>query len=254
PPPPPAPRCPSVLKPDPATPLTALRMAQLASEVGVPEGVVNVVPGEGPTTGAYLVRHPGIDKVAFTGSTRTGSEIMRLCAEPLKRVSLELGGQSPNLFFAAADLEAAIPSSVYAVYYAAGQSCDARSRVFVEKPLYDEVVNGFAETAGRMKTGDPLDEETEMGPPISPGHREKVHGFVEAGREEGAEVVTGGHPLDGDGAFYPATVLAKVDNAMSVCQDAIFGPAVSIIPFEDEAEAVKLANDVQSGLVATVWT
>ena len=179
---------------------------------------------------------------------------MRLCAEPVKRVSLELGGKSPNIFFADADLDAAIPSSVYAVYYAAGQSCDARSRVFVEKTLYDEVVNRFAETAGRMKTGDPLDEETQMGSLISQTHRDKVHGFVEAGREEGVEVVTGGHPLDGDGAFYPATVLAKVDNTMSVAQEEIFGPVVSVIPFEDEAEAVRLANDVQYGLVATVWT
>jgi acyl-CoA reductase-like NAD-dependent aldehyde dehydrogenase len=246
--------CTVVLKPDPATPLTALRLAELAVEVGIPPGVINVVPGDGPTTGSHLVTHPGIDKVAFTGSTRTGSEIMRLCAEPVKRVSLELGGKSPNLFFADADLDAAIPSSVYAVYYAAGQSCDARSRVFVEKTLYDEVVSRFAETAGRMTTGDPLDEETQMGSLISQTHRDKVHGFVEAGREEGVEVVTGGHPLDGQGAFYPATVLAKVDNTMSVAQEEIFGPVVTVIPFEDEAEAVRLANDVQYGLVATVWT
>ena len=246
--------CTVVLKPDPATPLSALRLAELAVEVGIPAGVINVVPGDGPTTGSHLVTHTGIDKVAFTGSTRTGSEIMRLCAEPVKRVSLELGGKSPNIFFADADLDAAIPTSVYAIYYAAGQSCDARSRVFVEKTLYDEVVNRFAATAGRMKTGDPLDEETQMGSLISQAHRDKVHGFVEAGREEGVEVVTGGHPLDGDGAFYPATVLSKVDNTMSVAQEEIFGPVVSVIPFEDEAEAVRLANDVQYGLVATVWT
>ena len=242
--------CTVVLKPDPATPLTALRLAELGVEVGIPAGVINVVPGDGPTTGSHLVTHAGIDKVAFTGSTRTGSEIMRLCAEPVKRVSLELGGKSPNIFFADADLDAAIPSSVYAVYYAAGQSCDARSRVFVENTLYDEVVDRFAETAGRMKTGDPLDEETQMGSLISQMHRDKVHGFVEAGREEGVEVVTGGHPLEGDGAFYPATVLAKVDNTMSVAQEEIFGPVVTVTPFEDEAEAVRLANDVQYGLVA----
>jgi acyl-CoA reductase-like NAD-dependent aldehyde dehydrogenase len=246
--------CAVVLKPDPATPLSALRLAELAAEVGFPAGVVNVVPGDGPTTGAYLVQHPGVDKIAFTGSTRTGSEIMRLAADPVKRVSLELGGKSPNIFFADADLEAAVPSSVYAVYYAAGQSCDARSRLFVEKPLYDEVVSRFSETAARMKTGDPLDDETQMGSLISQGHRDKVHGFVETGREEGAEVVTGGHPLDGEGAFYPATVLANVSNSMTVAQEEIFGPVVSIIPFEDEAEAVMLANEVRYGLVATVWT
>jgi acyl-CoA reductase-like NAD-dependent aldehyde dehydrogenase len=246
--------CAVVLKPDPATPLTALRLAELAAEVGFPAGVINVVPGDGPTTGSYLVSHRGVDKVAFTGSTRTGSEIMRLCAEPVKRVSLELGGKSPNVFFADADLDAAIPSSVYAIYYGAGQSCDARSRLFVEKPLYDEVVSRFTETAARMKTGDPLEEETQMGSLISRAHRDKVHGLVETGQEEGAEVVAGGHPLDGDGAFYPATVLANVENTMTVAQEEIFGPVVTVTPFEDEAEAVKLANDVQYGLAATVWT
>jgi acyl-CoA reductase-like NAD-dependent aldehyde dehydrogenase len=246
--------CAVVLKPDPATPLTALRLAELAVEVGIPAGVVNVVPGDGPTTGSHLVGHPDVDKVAFTGSTRTGSEIMRLCAEPVKRVSLELGGKSPNIVFADADLDSAVPSSVYAVYYAAGQSCDARSRVFVEKPLYDEVVSRFAETAARMKTGDPLDEETHMGSLISQAHRDKVHGHVEAGVGEGAELVTGGHPLDGDGAFYPATVLAKVENTMAVAQEEIFGPVVTVIPFEDETEAARLANDVRYGLTATVWT
>jgi acyl-CoA reductase-like NAD-dependent aldehyde dehydrogenase len=246
--------CTVVLKPDPSTPLTVLRVAELAAEVGIPPGVINIVPADGPTTGAYLVRHPGVDKVAFTGSTATGSEIMRLCSEPVKRLSLELGGKSPNLVFADANLDAAVPSSVYAIYYAAGQSCDARSRVLVEKPLYDEFVSRFTETASKMHTGDPLDEETQMGSLISQAHRDKVHGFVEAGRSEGAEVVTGGEPVDGDGAFYPATVLAGVENSMRVAQEEIFGPVVTVIPFEDEAEAVRIANDVKYGLTATVWT
>jgi acyl-CoA reductase-like NAD-dependent aldehyde dehydrogenase len=246
--------CTVVLKPDPSTPLTVLRVAELAAEVGIPPGVINIVPADGPTTGAYLVRHPGVDKVAFTGSTATGSEIMRLCSEPVKRLSLELGGKSPNLVFADANLDAAVPSSVYAIYYAAGQSCDARSRVLVEKPLYDEFVSRFTETASKMHTGDPLDEETQMGSLISQAHRDKVHGLVEAGRSEGAEVVTGGEPVDGDGAFYPATVLAGVDNSMTVAQEEIFGPVVTVIPFEDEAEAVRIANDVKYGLTATVWT
>ncbi len=246
--------CTVVFKPDPSTPLTVLRVAELAAEVGIPPGVINIVPGDGPTTGAYLVRHPGIDKVAFTGSTATGSEIMRLCSEPVKRLSLELGGKSPNLVFADANLDAAVPSSVYAIYYAAGQSCDARSRVLVEKPLYDEFVSRFTETAAKMRTGDPLDEETQMGSLISQAHRDKVHRFVEAGRSEGAEVVTGGEPVDGDGAFYPATVLAGVDNSMTVAQEEIFGPVVTVIPFEDEAEALRIANDVKYGLTATVWT
>jgi acyl-CoA reductase-like NAD-dependent aldehyde dehydrogenase len=246
--------CTVVLKPDPATPLTALRVAELAVEVGFPAGVLNVVPGDGPTTGAHLVRHPDVDKVAFTGSTRTGAEIMRLCAEPVKRVSLELGGKSPNIVFADADLDQAVPSAVYGIYYGAGQSCDARSRLLVEQPLYDEVMQRFTETASRLKVGDPLDPETQMGSLISTAHRDKVDGLVTAGREEGAEVVTGGEPAGGDGAFYPPTVLAKVDNRMAVAQEEIFGPVVAIIPFQDEADAVRLANDVRYGLVATVWT
>jgi aldehyde dehydrogenase (NAD+)/betaine-aldehyde dehydrogenase len=246
--------CTVVLKPDPATPLTALRLGELAAEVGIPAGVVNVVPGDGPTTGAHLVAHPDVDKVAFTGSTKTGSEIMRLCAEPVKRVSLELGGKSPNVVFADANLEDALPSAVYGIYYSAGQSCDARSRLLVERPVYDEVVGGFAEIAGRMKVGDPLDAETQMGSLISPAHREKVHAFVETGREEGADVVLGGEPDGGEGAFYPATVLAGVESRMVVAQEEIFGPVVTVIPFEDEKEAVAIANDVKYGLAATVWT
>src|SRR5438094_1863901 len=246
--------CTIVLKPDPATPLTALRLAELAAEVGIPEGVVNVVPGDGPTTGAHLVRHPGIDKVAFTGSTQTGSEIMRLCADPIKRVSLELGGKSPNLVFADANLADAIPSAVWSIYYSAGQSCEARSRVLVEQSSYDDFVSQFAEHAQALKVGDPLDPETQMGSLISATHRDKVHSFVETGREKGAEVVAGGEVTDGKGAFYPPTVLAKVDNRMVVAQEEIFGPVVTVIPFEDEKDAIRIANDTKYGLFATVWT
>src|SRR5215204_5501274 len=171
--------CTVVLKPDPATPLTALRLAQLAVEVGIPAGVVNVVPGDGPTSGAYLVSHPGIDKVAFTGSTRTGSEIMRLCSDPIKRVTLELGGKSPNLVFADADRASAIPSSAWAIFYSAGQSCEARSRLLVERSIYDDVVAQVTELAGKVRVGDPLDSETQMGSLISAAHRDKVHAFVD---------------------------------------------------------------------------
>jgi acyl-CoA reductase-like NAD-dependent aldehyde dehydrogenase len=175
--------CTVVLKPDPATPLSALRIAELAGEVGVPPGVINVVPGDGPTTGSYLVSHPDVDKVAFTGSTRTGAEIMRLASSPLKRITLELGGKSPNIVFADANLDDAIPSSVWSIYYAAGQSCEARSRVLVEASVYDDFVSRFADTAGRLKVGDPLDAETQMGSLISDNHRQKVHSFVEQGRD-----------------------------------------------------------------------
>jgi acyl-CoA reductase-like NAD-dependent aldehyde dehydrogenase len=245
--------CSVVLKPDEATPLTALRVAELATEVGFPPGAINVVPG-GPTSGAYLVSHPGVDKVAFTGSTATGSEVMKLAAPGIKRLTLELGGKSPNLVFADANLDDAIPSSVWSIYYSAGQSCEARSRVLVEQSLYDDFVGRFSELAGQIKVGDPLDAETQMGSLISQSHRDRVHGFVEQGREEGAEVVTGGEPADGDGAFYPPTVIAKVDNSMTVAQEEIFGPVVTVIPFEDEKDAVRIANDVRYGLMATIWT
>jgi acyl-CoA reductase-like NAD-dependent aldehyde dehydrogenase len=246
--------CTVVLKPDPATPLTALRLAELAAEVGFPPGAINIVPGDGPTTGAYLVTHPGVDKVAFTGSTKTGEEVMRLCSDPIKRLSLELGGKSPNIVFEDANLEDALPSSAWAIYYSAGQSCEARSRVLVERTLYDEFVARFVETAGRVKVGDPLDAETQVGSLISTNHRDKVHAFVQEGVDEGAEVVLGGQVGDGPGAFYPPTVLAQVENRMMVAQEEIFGPVATIIPFEDEKDAIRIANDVKYGLFATVWT
>jgi aldehyde dehydrogenase (NAD+)/betaine-aldehyde dehydrogenase len=246
--------CAVVLKPDPLTPLTAIRLAELAGEVGFPAGAVNVVPGDGPTTGAYLVRHPGVDKVAFTGSTRTGGEVMRLASDPVKRVTLELGGKSPSLVFADADLESALPSSAWAIFYAAGQSCEARSRLLVEKAIHDEVVARMGEYAGKIRVGDPLDEETQMGSLISSAHRERVHGFVERGVADGAEVVTGGQIPEGAGAFYPPTVVAVPSNALEIAQEEVFGPVVSVIPFEDEADAIRLANDVRYGLFATVWT
>jgi acyl-CoA reductase-like NAD-dependent aldehyde dehydrogenase len=246
--------CSVVLKPDEATPLTALRMAELATEVGFPPGAINVVPGGGPTTGAYIVSHPGIDKIAFTGSTETGAEVMRLASNGIKRLTLELGGKSPNLVFADANLDETVASSVWSIYYAAGQSCEARSRVLVERPLYDEFVDRFSDAAGQLKVGDPLDPETQVGSLVSHAHRDRVHGFVEKGREEGAEVVVGGEPTDGNGAFYPPTVIAKVENSMTVAQEEIFGPVVTVIPFEDEKDAVRIANDVRYGLMATVWT
>ena len=246
--------CTIVLKPDSATPLSALRMAELATEVGFPPGTINVVPGPGPTVGAHLVKHPGVEKVAFTGSTATGAEIMRLASDGIKRLILELGGKSPNLVFADANLEDAIPSSVWSIYYSAGQSCEARSRVLVESSIYDDFVARFSEAAQSLKVGDPLDPETQVGSLISNEHRDRVHGYVETGREEGAEVVAGGESPDGKGAFYPPTVLAQVDNSMRVAQEEIFGPVVTVIPFEDEKDATRIANDVRYGLMATVWT
>src|SRR6184192_3614942 len=198
--------CTIVLKPDSATPLTALRLAELAADVGFPPGVLNVVPGPGQTVGAHLVRHPGVDKIAFTGSTSTGAEIMRMAADGIKRITLELGGKSPSRVFADADLASAIPSSVWSIYYSAGQSCEARSRVLVERSAYDDFVAQFADKAKSLRVGDPLDAETQMGSLISESHRERVHGFVSRARDAGAEVVTGGEP--GEHAFYPPTVVA----------------------------------------------
>jgi acyl-CoA reductase-like NAD-dependent aldehyde dehydrogenase len=246
--------CAVVLKPDPQTPLSVLRIAELANEVGFPPGAINIVPGDGPTTGAYLVRHPGVDKVAFTGSTRTGGEIMRLCSDPIKRVTLELGGKSPNLVFADANLADAIPSSVWAIFYAAGQSCEARSRLLVEERLYDDVVAEITDLAQKVKVGDPLDPATQMGSLISTPHRAKVHDFVDGARDEGAEITTGGAIGEGPGAFYPPTVIARAGNRLVAAQEEIFGPVVTVIPFDDEADAIRIANDVKYGLMATIWT
>jgi aldehyde dehydrogenase (NAD+)/betaine-aldehyde dehydrogenase len=179
---------------------------------------------------------------------------MRLCSDPIKRLTLELGGKSPNLIFADADLASAIPSAVWSIYYAAGQSCEARSRVLVERPVYDEVVAGIAEKAQQLKVGDPLDPETQMGSLISAAHRDRVHGFVEAGRTDGGEILAGGDVPEGVGAFYPPTVIAGLGNDARVAQEEIFGPVVTVIPFEDEADAIRIANDVRYGLMATVWT
>src|SRR6266536_1819423 len=184
--------CSVVLKPDSQTPLTALRMAELANEVGFPPGSINVVPGPGTTIGSYMVKHPGIDKVAFTGSTETGAQIMRDASDGIKRLTLELGGKSPNIVFADADMADAIPSSAWSIYYSAGQSCEARSRILVEHSAYDDFVSRFTEAANSLKVGDPLENETQIGSLISPEHRDRVHGYVETGREEGAEVTAGG--------------------------------------------------------------
>jgi acyl-CoA reductase-like NAD-dependent aldehyde dehydrogenase len=246
--------CTVVLKPDSQTPLTALRMAELATEVGFPPGSINIVPGPGTTVGAHLVKHPGVDKIAFTGSTETGAQIMRDASDGIKRLTLELGGKSPNIVFADADLADAIPSAAWSIYYSAGQSCEARSRILVEHSAYDDFVAQFSDAAGKIKVGDPLDAETQVGSLISTDHRDKVHGYVETGRDEGAEVVAGGEPVDGKGAFYPPTVLAGVNQEMTVAQEEIFGPVVTISPFDDEKDAVRQANAVRYGLMATVWS
>lgn len=250
--------CTVVLKPASATPLTALRLGELIQEAGIPDGVVNIVTGPGSTIGAYLAAHPGVDKVAFTGETATGREIMKLAADGIKRVSLELGGKSPNIVFADADFDAAVQGSLWAIFTSGGESCEARSRIFVEKSRYDAFVAAFTEKAAKLKVGDPMNPETHIGALISEAHWKRVDGYVRKGVEEGARLATGGgrpeDPALARGHFYRPTVLADVTNDMTVAQEEIFGPVVAIIPFEDEADAIAQANRTRYGLAATVWT
>ena len=249
-----------VLKPASATPLSALRLGELALEAGIPAGVLNVVPGPGAEVGEAIATHPGIDKVAFTGETGTGRRIAEAAAASLKRVSLELGGKSPNIVFADADIEAAVLGSLWAIYYAAGQSCEARSRILVQDDAYDDFASAFAERAGNLTVGDPLGAETKVGSLISPAHAEKVRGFIDIGLEDGGELLAGGRSVEGldDGldpeAFVPPTVIGGVANDARICQEEVFGPVVTLTRFSDEAEALKLANEVRYGLAATVWT
>ena len=252
--------CTLVLKPASATPLTAIELGKLALEAGIPSGVVNVVIGPGAEVGELLARHPGVDKIAFTGETGTGRRIAAIAAEGLKRVSLELGGKSPNIVFADADLDAAINGSLWAIYYSAGQSCEARSRLLVADDVYDRFAEGFVAKASALRIGDPLADETQIGSLISRAQADRVLKYVDSATADGAEVLTGG-PMDGelpDGldaqAYVRPTVIGGVRNDMLVAQDEIFGPVVTLIRFRDEAEAVRLANDVRFGLAATVWT
>jgi betaine-aldehyde dehydrogenase len=248
----------AILKPASYTPLTALRLVPLALEAGVPPGVLNVVTGPGPSVGAAIVAHPHVGKVAFTGETTTGVQIMRLAADSMTRVSLELGGKSPNVIFADADLEHAARAAATAVYGNAGQDCCARSRVLVERPAYDRMVRLFTEAARRLRVGDPLDPATEMGPLISTRQREHVVNYVAIGRAEGAGVAFGGTAPDdarlAGGAYLLPTVLIDVRNDLRVAQEEIFGPVACLIPFEDEADAIRLANDSPYGLSGSVWT
>ena len=248
-----------VLKPASATPLTALRLGELALEAGIPAGVLNVVPGPGAEVGAAMAAHPGIDKIAFTGETATGRRIAEAAARTLKRVSLELGGKSPTLVFADADLEAAVIGSLWAIYYSAGQSCEARSRILVADEVYDAFASAFVEKAKALVVGDPLADDTKVGSLISRSHADKVRGFVETGVEDGGELLAGGDGLSlADGldaeAFVAPTVIGGVNNDSRIAQEEVFGPVVTLTRFTDETEAVTFANDVRYGLAATVWT
>jgi acyl-CoA reductase-like NAD-dependent aldehyde dehydrogenase len=253
--------CTVVLKPAEQTPLTALRLGRLAIEAGFPEGVVNVVPGDGET-GAALVDHPGVAKVAFTGSTAVGREIGEKCGRALKRVTLELGGKSPNIILPDADIDAAVKGSFQGIYFNSGQACDAGSRLFVHSSKFDEVVDGFAKRAERAKVGPGLDPETQFGPVVSKEQYDRVRGYIEAGKEQGAELVYGGNTPgergtgagNGGGYFINPTLFTGVSDDMTIAREEIFGPVLVAMPFDDLEEVARRANDTEYGLAAGVWT
>jgi phenylacetaldehyde dehydrogenase len=248
--------CTIVLKPAEQTPLSALRFGKLIQEAGFPDGVVNIVTGFGETAGAALAEHPDVDKVAFTGSTEVGKLIVKAAAGNLKRVSLELGGKSPAIVFPDADVEGAIAGTASAIFYNQGQCCTAGSRLFAHKSIYDRVVEGVTAEAGKIKIGHGLDPSVNLGPLVSKEQHNRVRGFLESGRKEGAEVVTGGNVPGNQGYFVEPTVLAKTNRDMRVVREEIFGPVVCVQSFDDDdLEAVaKFANDTEYGLQASVWT
>src|SRR5918995_1003672 len=239
-----------VLKPAELTPLSALAFERIALEAGIPEGVVNVVVGPGREVGKRLVEHPDVAKVAFTGSTEVGKGIMSGAAGTIKRVTLELGGKSANVVFADADLEKAAALAPVAVFGNAGQDCCARSRILVEKSAFDEFLSLMQPVVESLRVGDPFDEETEMGPLISADHRERVAAYV----PEDAPVAIRGQAPEGSGFWYPPIVLAPVSNHDKAAREEIFGPVVAVIPFEDEDDAIRQANDTEYGLSGSVWT
>ena len=244
-----------VMKPAEQTPLTALRVAELITEAGFPDGVVNMLPGYGPTAGAAIARHMDVDKVAFTGSTEVGHLIMEAAAQTnLKRVTLELGGKSPNIVFADADMDAAIEGAHFALFFNQGQCCCAGSRVFVEEKAYDEFVERSARRAKARTVGDPFDPKTEQGPQVDDVQFDKVMSYIESGKNEGARLVAGGNRAGDRGYFVEPTVFADVRDNMKIAEEEIFGPVMSIIKFKDIDEVAERANKTVYGLAAGVWT
>jgi phenylacetaldehyde dehydrogenase len=246
--------CTIVLKPAEQTPLSALRLAELAQEAGLPNGVLNVITGYGETAGAAIAAHPGIDKVAFTGSTEVGKLIVAAAGNDLKRVTLELGGKSPNVVFADADLETAIPGAANAIFFNHGQCCCAGSRLYVEQKIYDDVLAGVSDRASSIKVGRGTDPDTEMGPLVSAEQLERVTGFLRSGEQEGVRTVTGGKRVGDRGYFVAPTVLDGAHEGHRVFDEEIFGPVVTAIPFKDESEVAGAANQTVYGLAAGIWT
>lgn len=246
-----------VIKPSEATPLTTLMLAELTIDCGFPPGVVNVTPGRGPVAGEALVQHELVRKISFTGSTATGARVMALAANDMTRVSLELGGKSANIVFADADLETCVASSIWSVFDNSGQDCCARSRIFVERPIFDAFVEAFTAATQRLRIGDPEKADTQLGPLISMAHRNKVMAMMADGESEGARRLCGGEVGTGplaDGAYLTPAVYVDVRPEMRFMRQEIFGPVVGIMPFDNEAEAIRLANDSPYGLAASLWT
>jgi betaine-aldehyde dehydrogenase len=249
--------CSTVIKPAEQTPLTLLELARSFEECGLPRGVVNVVTGFGETAGAPLVVHPQVDKIAFTGSVEVGKLIMRNAADGLKKVSLELGGKSPNIFFADADFEAAVDGALFGVFINQGEVCSAGSRVLVERPVYKKMLEAMVEKARTIRLGPGLDKATKMGPVVSREQMERVRRYQEIGKKEAKVAIGGGRPADAAlqaGYFVEPTIFYDVDNAATIAREEIFGPVMSVIPFDGEAEALRIANDTRYGLAAAVWS
>jgi phenylacetaldehyde dehydrogenase len=246
--------CTVVLKPAEQTPLTALRLGELIQEAGFPDGVVNIVPGYGETAGAALAAHPDVDKIAFTGSTEVGKLILQAAAGNLKKVSLELGGKSPNIIFADADTDAAIPGAASAIFFNQGQCCCAGSRLYVEEKIFDKVVDGVAQNAAKIRVREGFDPESDLGPLVSEEQLNRVCGYLESGKKEGAKALTGGSREGDKGYFVKPTVLVNTHEKMKVVQEEIFGPVVTAIPFSDPNDIVDKANNTIYGLAAGIWT
>jgi phenylacetaldehyde dehydrogenase len=242
-----------VLKPAEQTPLTALRFAELTAEAGVPDGVVNILTGDG-TTGAAIVEHPGVDKIAFTGSVEVGRKIMAAAAGTIKKVSLELGGKSPNIVFADADMDAAVRMAMFGVFTNSGQICTAATRLFLEEEIHDEFVGKLKGFTEEVTVGTGFEEGVLVGPLVSSEQLERVTGYMEVGKEEGAEAVTGGSRVDRTGYFVEPTIFTGVRNDMRIAREEIFGPVLSVIPFVDVEDALAQGNDTDYGLAAAVWT
>jgi aldehyde dehydrogenase (NAD+) len=246
--------CAIVMKPAEQTPLSCLRMAHLAKQAGFPDGTINVIPGFGPTAGGAIVEHPDVDKVAFTGEHTTAQIIMRNAANTLKRLTFELGGKSPNIIFADADIDAAIEGAHFGLFFNQGQCCCAGSRVFVEEKLHDQFINRIAEINNKRQLGDPFDPNTEQGPQVDKAQFDKIMKYIDYGREEGAKCVTGGKRFGDKGYFVEPTVFDDVTDDMKIATDEIFGPVMSVLTFNDIDEVIQRGNNTFYGLAAAVWT